>query len=64
MPAPFERRTLRRRSQNDAMTWERITRLANDWLPKPRIPPGHYGKCALSERGETTRSMCGESALR
>ncbi|WP_348984145.1 hypothetical protein [Mesorhizobium mediterraneum] len=31
------RRTLRRRSQKDAMTWERITRLANDWLPKPRI---------------------------
>ncbi|WP_352722112.1 group II intron reverse transcriptase/maturase [Mesorhizobium sp. M0306] len=30
-------RTLRRRSQKDAMTWERITRLANDWLPKPRI---------------------------
>jgi hypothetical protein len=21
----------------DGMTWERITRLANDWLPKPRI---------------------------
>jgi RNA-directed DNA polymerase len=31
------RRSLRRRSQKDAMTWERITRLANDWLPKPRI---------------------------
>ena len=30
-------RTLRRRSQKDGMTWERITRLANDWLPKPRI---------------------------
>jgi RNA-directed DNA polymerase len=28
------RRTLRRRSQNSAMTWARITRLANDWLPK------------------------------
>ena len=26
-------RTLRRRSQKDGMTWERITRLANDWLP-------------------------------
>ena len=25
-------RTLRRRSQKDGMTWERITRLANDWL--------------------------------
>src|SRR5438552_12369644 len=31
------RRSLRRRSQKDGMTWERITRLANDWLPKPRV---------------------------
>ncbi len=31
------RRTLRRRSQKDWTTKERITRLANDWLPKPRI---------------------------
>ncbi len=31
------RRTLRRRSQKDGMTWERITRIANTWLPKPRI---------------------------
>jgi len=31
------RRTLRRRSQKDGMTWERISRLANDWLPKPRV---------------------------
>jgi RNA-directed DNA polymerase len=30
-------RSLRRRSQKDGMTWERITRLANDWLPKPLI---------------------------
>jgi len=30
-------RTLRRRSQRHGMTWERITRLANDWLPQPRI---------------------------
>jgi RNA-directed DNA polymerase len=30
-------RTLQRRSQKDDMTWERITRLANDWLPQPRI---------------------------
>src|SRR6516225_5565837 len=33
----FWQRTLRRRGQKDGMTWERITRLANDWLPKPRI---------------------------
>ncbi|MDW3689216.1 group II intron reverse transcriptase/maturase [Cupriavidus sp. CV2] len=31
------RRSLRRRSQKDAMTWARMTRLADDWLPKPRI---------------------------
>jgi RNA-directed DNA polymerase len=31
------RRTLRRRSQRDRMDWKRITRLANDWLPKPLI---------------------------
>jgi group II intron reverse transcriptase/maturase len=31
------RRTLRRRSQKDKFTWERITKLADDWLPKPRI---------------------------
>ena len=30
-------RTLRRRSQRDRITWERITKLADDWLPKPRI---------------------------
>ena len=30
-------RTLRRRSQRDRTTWRRITRLANDFLPKPRI---------------------------
>jgi len=31
------RRTLRRRSQKDRMTWTRMTQLANDWLPKPTI---------------------------
>src|SRR5207248_7721699 len=31
------RRTLRQRSQKDRMTWERMTQLANDWLPKPII---------------------------
>jgi len=31
------RRTLRRRSQKDRLSWDRITRLANDWLPMPRI---------------------------
>jgi RNA-directed DNA polymerase len=31
------RRALRRRSQKDACTWERIAKMANDWLPKPHI---------------------------
>jgi group II intron reverse transcriptase/maturase len=31
------RRTLRRRSQKDAMTWARMARIANAWLPRPRI---------------------------
>ena len=31
------RRALRRRSQRDDLTRERVTRLADDWLPRPRI---------------------------
>jgi group II intron reverse transcriptase/maturase len=31
------RRTLRRRSQKDGLTWDRVRRLADDWLPKPRV---------------------------
>src|ERR1700737_2892335 len=31
------RRTLRRRSQKDRITWQRMTQLADDWLPKPII---------------------------
>ena len=31
------RRTLRRRSQKDDLAWGRVARLANDWLPRPRI---------------------------
>jgi group II intron reverse transcriptase/maturase len=30
-------KSLRRRSQKTNMTWERMTRLAGDWLPTPRI---------------------------
>jgi RNA-directed DNA polymerase len=35
--ADLWRRTLLRRSQKDGFTWERMTKLANDWLPAPRI---------------------------
>src|SRR5271155_3181531 len=31
------RRTLRRRSQKDRITWARMTKLVNDWLPKPTM---------------------------
>jgi RNA-directed DNA polymerase len=31
------KRTLRRRGQRDRTDWERITRLADDWLPQPKI---------------------------
>ena len=31
------RRTLRRRSQKDRITWARMTQLVDDWLPKPII---------------------------
>src|SRR5215472_7612199 len=31
------RRTLRRRSQKDRLTWERMTKLVADWLPQPLI---------------------------
>ena len=31
------RRSLQRRSQKDGCTWQRIAKLADAWLPKPRI---------------------------
>ena len=31
------RRSLQRRSQKDQMTWARMKKLADDWLPKPHI---------------------------
>ena len=31
------RQTLRQRSQKSALTWARMAKLADDWLPKPRI---------------------------
>src|SRR5271170_2195850 len=35
--ADLWRRTLRRRSQKDGFTWDRMTKLTNGWLPAPRI---------------------------
>ena len=31
------RRALQKRSQRAGLTWERVSRLADDWLPQPRI---------------------------
>lgn len=31
------RRSLRRRGQRGGLTWNRVTKLAGDWLPRPRI---------------------------
>ena len=31
------RRTLRRRGQKDRLTWDRMTKIADAWLPQPRI---------------------------
>ena len=31
------RRSLRRRSQRDGLTWNRMSKIAGDWLPNPRI---------------------------
>jgi len=33
----LRRRTLRYRSQKDRTTWKRIGKIAQDWLPRPRI---------------------------
>jgi RNA-directed DNA polymerase len=45
-------RTLRRRSQKDKFTWERITKLAHDFLPQPRIlHPWPNVRFAVTTRG-------------
>ena len=42
--ADIWRRTLRRRGQKGAVTWQRMTVLANRWLPTPRITHPWPGK--------------------
>jgi hypothetical protein len=48
------RHSLRRRSQKDGSTWQRMTQLADDWLPKPKIlHPWPQQRFAVSHpRGE------------
>jgi len=45
-------RTLRRRSQKDRFSWERMKKLANDFLPKPKIlHPWPNVRFAVTHRG-------------
>jgi RNA-directed DNA polymerase len=45
-------RTLRRRSQKDRFAWERMTKLANDFLPQPKIlHPWPSVRFAVSTQG-------------
>jgi hypothetical protein len=65
------RQTLRRRSQKGDITWERITRLARDWLPQSKSStPGRNSASSSDTRGgnrmRETRpygSMRGRSAM-
>src|SRR6516164_588621 len=54
------RRTLRRRSQKDRMTWERMTQLVNDWLPKPNILS--LAKRSLCRHTPKVGAVCGKVA--
>ena len=50
-------RTLRRRSQKDRFTWERISRLANDFLPQPcNLHPWPSVRFAVNTRGKNRMS--------
>jgi len=47
-------RTLRRRSQRSRLTWERMGRLADRWLPQPRIlHPWPEQRFAVITRGRS-----------
>ncbi len=47
-------RTLRRRSHKSRLTWERMTAIANAWLPRARIPhPWPEKRCAAIIRGRS-----------
>jgi RNA-directed DNA polymerase len=47
------RRTLRRRSQRDGTTWDRMAKLADDWLPKPHILHPRANALPLPTRGRS-----------
>jgi RNA-directed DNA polymerase len=45
--------SLRRRSQRGTMTWERMWRLADRWLPQPRILPWPEQRFAAITQGRS-----------
>jgi len=50
-------RTLRRRSQKGRFTWERMERLAGDWLPSTsKLPP--LAKCAICRQTLEVKTGC------
>jgi RNA-directed DNA polymerase len=56
------RRTLKKRGQKDKTTWDRITKLTDDWLPKPRIlHPGLANVSPSSTRGGSRMPESGPS---
>src|SRR5262249_1935430 len=50
------RRTLRRRSQKDGFTWDRMTKLADDWLPAPH--PSSLARSALRRQTPKVGAGC------
>ena len=53
-------RSLRRRGQRDKTTWERMKRLADDYLPKPRILS--LARAALRRQTPKVGAVCGNAA--
>ena len=55
--ADLWRRTLRRRSQKDGFTWDRMTKLADDWLPAAAYPSS-LARPALRRQTPEVRAGC------
>src|SRR5262245_8364868 len=62
------RRTLRRRSQKDGFTWARMTKLADDWLPKPTIlhpwPSDRFAVTHPRWKKAARTALCGGRAMK
>jgi RNA-directed DNA polymerase len=58
------RRSLRRRSQRDRMTWDRIRRLADDFLPKARIlQPWPHARFAVKHPRREPSALIGPARI-